>query len=231
MTLDYRAPSPDPQAGCKLMDTFGITVQLCLAATAFSSLIYKRQREKPQRPLRIWGFDVTKQLVGGIIVHSLNVLAAIFFGVTPEEGLGWTGFQSGIYGEPPFKEQFKKWSKQLSVYIVSLILMKVIVVVLFHLCPWISDIGDWVLRWTLVKHKSDKAIQLNADEEDAQVLLGLHEESEDEYQPIVTQFQDLIPNHSSNNSNSSLISIHNEFQPALSSTMHINEYELKSKIH
>lgn len=88
----------------------------------------------------------------------------------------------------------------------------------------------WIID-TIVKHKSDKAIQLNAEEEDAQVLLGLHEESEDEYQPIVTQFQDLIPNHSSNNSNSSLISIHNEFQPALSSTMHINEYELKSKIH
>lgn len=300
MTLEYRTPSPDPQAGCKLMDTFGITVQLCLAATAFSSLIYKRQKEKPQRPLRIWSFDVTKQLVGGIIVHSLNVLAAIFFGVTPDEGvrsnpciwyflnilvdttlgvgilwllltgfkhailkLGWTGFQSGIYGESPFKEQFKKWSKQLSVYIISLMLMKVIVIVLFHLCPWISDVGDWVLRWTLgnyrlqvvfvmfifplimntiqfwiidtiVKHKSDKAsftaIQLNADEEYAQVLLRLHEESEDEYQPIITQSQDLMPKHSTNNSSSSLISVHTEFQPVLSSSMHINEYELESKI-
>lgn len=50
-----RAPQEeDPQAGCKLMDGFGIFIQLLLAAFAFSTLIYKRQREKPQRPLRIW---------------------------------------------------------------------------------------------------------------------------------------------------------------------------------
>lgn len=60
MTLEPRIPPPpppsegDPQGGCELMDTFGIMVQLCLAATAFSTLIVKRQREKPQRPLRIW---------------------------------------------------------------------------------------------------------------------------------------------------------------------------------
>lgn len=56
--LEYRAPPPpeehDPQAGCQLMDGFGIFIQLCLATTAFSTLIFKRQREQPQRPIRIW---------------------------------------------------------------------------------------------------------------------------------------------------------------------------------
>ncbi|CAO3689556.1 unnamed protein product [Rhizopus microsporus] len=61
------------------MDTFGIIVQLCLAAAAFSTLIYKRQREKPRRPLRIWGFDVSKQLVGGIIVHSQCCSSCLFW--------------------------------------------------------------------------------------------------------------------------------------------------------
>ena len=54
--LEYRAPivDDDPQSGCKLMDGFGIFIQLCLALTAFSILIFKRQREQPQRPIRIW---------------------------------------------------------------------------------------------------------------------------------------------------------------------------------
>ncbi|OAD04594.1 hypothetical protein MUCCIDRAFT_122899, partial [Mucor lusitanicus CBS 277.49] len=175
---------------CQLMDGFGIFIQLCLATTAFSTLIFKRQREQPQRPIRIWALDVSKQLAGGIMIHSLNVVAAVFFGVKPEEGqksnpcvwyflnifvdttlgigilwciltgfkyltlrLQLTGFQSGVYGEPPLVEQLKKWSKQLIVYIVSLILMKVIVVGLFHLCPWIEDFGDWVLQWTVGNYK------------------------------------------------------------------------------
>ena len=86
-----------------------------------------------------------------------------------------------------------------------------------------NTIQFWIID-TIVKHK------LNADEEYAQVLLRLHEESEDEYQPIITQSQDLMPKHSTNNSSSSLISVHTEFQPVLSSSMHINEYELESKI-
>lgn len=45
--------APD-ESGCKLMDGFGIFIQLCLATTAFSTLIFKRQREQPQRPIRIW---------------------------------------------------------------------------------------------------------------------------------------------------------------------------------
>lgn len=64
-----------------------------------------------------------------------------------------TGFQSGVYGDPPLIEQLKKWAKQLVVYIISLALMKVIVVGLFHLCPWISDFGDWVLEWTVGNYR------------------------------------------------------------------------------
>ncbi|KAI8377858.1 vacuolar membrane protein-domain-containing protein [Radiomyces spectabilis] len=186
-----REPIDDePEAGCKLMDGFAIFIQLCLATAAFSTLIIKRQREHPQRPVRIWAFDVSKQLVGGIVIHSLNVVASYFFGVQPEAGQGsnpcvwyflnifvdttlgvvilwsvllgfryftgklqWSGFQSGVYGDPPFQEQIKAWSKQLAVYIISLIIMKIIVVAIFHLCPWISDFGRWVLQWTMGNYK------------------------------------------------------------------------------
>lgn len=29
---------------------------------------------------------MSKQLAGGVMIHSLNVVAAVFFGVKPEEG-------------------------------------------------------------------------------------------------------------------------------------------------
>ncbi|KAL0078885.1 hypothetical protein F4703DRAFT_1742058 [Phycomyces blakesleeanus] len=172
----------ESQAGCKLMDGFAIFIQLCLATAAFSTLVLKRQREKPQRPVRIWAFDVSKQLVGGIVIHSLNVVAAYIFGANPD-GEHWTGFESGVYGNPPMSNQLKQWGKQLVLYILSLVLMKFVVVLLFHLCPWISDFGRWVLQWTLgnykLQHKSDKKpIRLSRDEEDAENLLS--EEGEDD---------------------------------------------------
>lgn len=52
--LKIMEPPQDQDSGCKLMDGFGIFIQLCLATTAFSTLIFKRQREQPQRPIRIW---------------------------------------------------------------------------------------------------------------------------------------------------------------------------------
>lgn len=52
-------PDEDPQgpeAGnrCKLMSNFAIIVQLLLATIAFSTLIFKRSKERPMRPLKIW---------------------------------------------------------------------------------------------------------------------------------------------------------------------------------
>lgn len=40
--------------GCKLLDGFAIVVQVSLATTAFLVLLYKRWRERPQRPVPIW---------------------------------------------------------------------------------------------------------------------------------------------------------------------------------
>ncbi|KAI8084899.1 vacuolar membrane protein-domain-containing protein [Halteromyces radiatus] len=197
MTSSYilitRDPSQDDgnidPGGCKLMDSFGIFIQLCLATVAFSTLLIKRQREKPQRPLRIWSLDVSKQLVGGVVIHTLNVVAAYFFGVKPEQGeqsnpcvwyflnilvdctigvailwiilrgfkyltdsvLQWPGFQS--YGDPPLLQQLKRWVKQLFIYTISLMLMKTLVVLLFHVCPWMEDFGLWVLGWTAGNYK------------------------------------------------------------------------------
>lgn len=47
-------PADDDDEGCKLLDGFAIIVQISLATTALLVLIYKRWRERPQRPVPIW---------------------------------------------------------------------------------------------------------------------------------------------------------------------------------
>ncbi|CAO3642033.1 unnamed protein product [Cunninghamella blakesleeana] len=66
---------------------------------------------------------------------------------------GLSGFQSGVYGTPPLKKQLKRWLKQLLVYISALLIMKLVVVTFFHLCPWIENFGEWILGWTKGNYK------------------------------------------------------------------------------
>lgn len=63
------------------------------------------------------------------------------------------GFQSGVYGEPPLHNQLVIWLKQLSVYILALVTMKIVVLVLFAICPWLEGFGKWVLKWTMGNYK------------------------------------------------------------------------------
>ncbi|KAF9294774.1 hypothetical protein BGZ88_003357 [Linnemannia elongata] len=81
---DEGSTTAPPQAGgtCELMSSFAIFVQLLLATIAFSTLIFKRSKERPMRPLKVWLYDVSKQIVGGVVIHSLNLLAATIFGLS-----------------------------------------------------------------------------------------------------------------------------------------------------
>ncbi|KAI7898888.1 vacuolar membrane protein-domain-containing protein [Cokeromyces recurvatus] len=189
MVYDYDATSiNEDESGCQLLDGFAIFIQLVLAALAFLTLIIKRQKESPQRPLLTWSFDVSKQVIGGAVVHTLNLVASHIFGKNVEEEsnpcvwyflnifvdttLGvlviWAilsivkffvrfyrlkGFQSGVYGEPPITNQMKNWTKQLVVYIMTLITMKIVVVILFSICPWLESFGKWVLSWTMGNYR------------------------------------------------------------------------------
>jgi hypothetical protein len=42
------------EKSCQLMDGFSILIQLCLAFTVLTALLYKRSKESPQRPMQIW---------------------------------------------------------------------------------------------------------------------------------------------------------------------------------
>jgi hypothetical protein len=68
---------PESSGECELLGPFAILVQGSLGVLALLSLVFKRWRERPQRPLKIWSFDVSKQVVGSILVHIANLLMSL----------------------------------------------------------------------------------------------------------------------------------------------------------
>ncbi|KAF4123456.1 Vaculolar membrane protein [Geosmithia morbida] len=194
---------PGSQGDCRLMGPFSLFVQAALGSLALLSLVFKRWRERPQRPVKIWFFDASKQVFGSVLVHIANIFMSMLtsgrfaikmdprsagdelmarredgyvpnpcsfyilnlaidttvgipiliillkittglvartpFG-TPRESI-----QSGYYGQPPSAWW---WLKQSLIYFVGLFGMKVCVLIIFLVLPWISEIGDWALSWT-----------------------------------------------------------------------------------
>ncbi|OAX77994.1 hypothetical protein ACJ72_07701 [Emergomyces africanus] len=63
---------------CQLLGPFALIVQAALGAIALLSLVYKRWRERPQRPVKVWAFDVSKQVFGSVLLHLANLLASMF---------------------------------------------------------------------------------------------------------------------------------------------------------
>ncbi|RDL29958.1 uncharacterized protein BP5553_10585 [Venustampulla echinocandica] len=74
---DDRPAHPPPNGECRLLGPFAIFVQGALGCLALLALVYKRWRERPQRPMKIWSFDVSKQVVGGVLVHTANLLMSM----------------------------------------------------------------------------------------------------------------------------------------------------------
>lgn len=63
---------------CQLLGPFAILVQGALGLLALLSLVYKRWRERPQRPLKIWAFDASKQVFGSVLLHLANLVMSMF---------------------------------------------------------------------------------------------------------------------------------------------------------
>ncbi|KAF9782191.1 vacuolar membrane protein [Thelephora terrestris] len=59
---------------CRLLGPTALVVQGLLGLLVILSLVYKRHRESPKRPWKIWLFDVAKQLAGQMFVHGVNLL-------------------------------------------------------------------------------------------------------------------------------------------------------------
>lgn len=71
-------PNGDNNGECRLLGPFSLLVQAALGALALLSLVYKRWRERPQRPVKVWAFDVSKQVFGSAMLHLANLLMSMF---------------------------------------------------------------------------------------------------------------------------------------------------------
>ena len=73
------SPMDDEEGGgeCNLLGDFALIVQGALGLLAVSSLAIKRLRESPRRPMKIWFFDVSKQVFGSVLLHLANVLMSM----------------------------------------------------------------------------------------------------------------------------------------------------------
>lgn len=83
-TIHYPLAGPEPTGDdddtgeCRLLGPFSLLVQAALGALALLSLVYKRWKERPQRPLKVWAFDVSKQVFGSAMLHLANLLMSMF---------------------------------------------------------------------------------------------------------------------------------------------------------
>jgi hypothetical protein len=85
---------------------------------------------------------------------GVGILWAILFGFQQLAArFGVQGVKSGVYGDPPLINQFIQWGKQLVIYITALVLMKLVVVLIFAICPFLFTFGQWVLEWTVGDYK------------------------------------------------------------------------------
>ena len=63
---------------CQLINNdFSILIQIILGVFALVSLGVKRISENPRRPLNIFIYDVSKQVIGALYAHGLNLVIAI----------------------------------------------------------------------------------------------------------------------------------------------------------
>lgn len=80
-------------------------------------------------------------------IPILIILLRIYTSIVALTPLGKPreSIQSGNYGHPP---NAVWWLKQSFIYFCGLFGMKICVLIIFLLFPWISRVGDWALGWT-----------------------------------------------------------------------------------
>ncbi|KAI8324677.1 hypothetical protein GQ54DRAFT_251487, partial [Martensiomyces pterosporus] len=170
---------------CKLVGPFSILVQVLVGTLGFSTLIIKRHFESPRRPWLVWSFDVSKQVIGGSMMHMSNLLVSALIGGGAGESqtnpCSWyvlnltldctlgiliitgylkvfgmlarrysiKGLESGHYGDPP---NWRWWLKQAGMFCTGMIFMKLTVVFLISVLPFLVRIGDGILKPVQLLH-------------------------------------------------------------------------------
>jgi cytoskeletal protein RodZ len=184
---DPSSPSPQPgfpdvdKRSCQLFGTTALIVQALMGVLVILSLVFKRYREKPRRPWRIWLFDVSKQVVGQMFLHGVNVLVSVasqdfsanacvfyFLNVLLDTTLGVAIIYALLHlmayvlteklhlqgfesGQYGTPPSLMFWARQAAIYVLALTAMKFAVLGLLILLPFLSRFGEWLLSWTYTR--------------------------------------------------------------------------------
>lgn len=164
-------------ATCRLLGPFALAIQGIMGAAVLGSLVVKRMRESPRRRWKIWLADISKQVIGQAFVHASNVAISDLIAsqtsdnpcslyalnIITDTTLGvlilyyflhfstilmrryfQPEYQTGFYGSP---FSVTLWGEQAAVYVACLTAMKIVVLILFWLFPFLEDIMSWTLSW------------------------------------------------------------------------------------
>lgn len=98
-SAEQEAPDPPQEPiernECQLLGPFALLVQGALGAFAILSLVGKRYRETPKRPWKIWFFDVSKQVLGSMLTHVLNLAMSMMGTVDVINAAATKGIEEG----------------------------------------------------------------------------------------------------------------------------------------
>mmetsp|Transcript_12074 Transcript_12074/g.15078 ORF Transcript_12074/g.15078 Transcript_12074/m.15078 type:complete len:314 (-) Transcript_12074:251-1192(-) len=121
----------DEEPVCKVYsneDHFTAFVQVLLAAFALLSLYYKRQQERPRRKFWTWFLDISKQGIGAVYAHCLNmVIAAII--------------ARNVRGDFVLEDECAWYAIN---YLIDTTLGLLLSIVFLGLLDWIANERDWV---------------------------------------------------------------------------------------
>ncbi|KAH9174511.1 hypothetical protein EDB89DRAFT_2148048 [Lactarius sanguifluus] len=155
---------PVDRRSCQLLGPTALIVQALMGVLVISSLLFKRHREKPKRPWRIWLFDVSKQVVGQMFVHGVNVFVSdvgstrtsgnacvyYFLNILLDTTLGVYAIYITLFfltcqGNMAHHPSVNYWVRQLAIYVVSLTSMKLFVIAVVAFWDILSDIACMVI--------------------------------------------------------------------------------------
>ncbi|KAL1110171.1 hypothetical protein AAG570_008248 [Ranatra chinensis] len=155
-----------------LTGSFGWFLQTLLASLAFTCLILKRWCEpsSERRPWKIWWYDTSKQGLGALVIHMINIVLSenfdgdpctwyiinflldssiglfmVYIGIRAAQYLAdikhWESIRFGEYGKPP---SANAWIIQCVLYVLLMMFVKLVITLIMRFKFW-EQVREFVL--------------------------------------------------------------------------------------
>lgn len=121
--------SPPKIGKCQLLGPASIIIQSIMGVLIIMVLLLKRTYETPKRKLRIWLYDIIKQLGGSLVIHLLNIMLSLW----KHDGMNMCRKRDGNS-----EEDECDW------YFVNLLMDTTLgIPILYYILHWIESIGTY----------------------------------------------------------------------------------------